>query len=167
MKIFKKNKMFFFFEDFGTFTGGNLGVSYKKLNVNSIFISKKDSKNFFFFNLKQNLNVFKNLIAAKFEILELGCFLEVMINGVGYKCWRLNKNDLLFNLGYSHFIAYKNTFNIFFRISRFSLKCFSINLEKLGLMISEIITFRPVDAYKGKGLKLSTTNINLKVGKQR
>ncbi len=166
--------MFIFFKNNGLFISGNLGINYfKYLPYTNLYLIQDQTLNLknnnfsYFSNLKRDLYIFKNNIINSYRILELGYFLEILINGIGYKCWRFNTNDLLFNLGYSHFIKYKNEFNIFFRITKYSIKFFSINKFLLGLMVSEIIKLRKPDLYKGKGLRLYNQKLNLKVGKQR
>jgi len=159
--------MFILLKNNGFFINNNLGINYfKYLPYTNLYFNKNNNFSYFS-NLKRDLYIFKNNIMNSYRILELGYFLEILINGIGYKCWRFNTNDLLFNLGYSHFIKYKNEFNIFFRITKYSIKFFSINKFLLGLMISEIIKLRKPDLYKGKGLKLYNQKLNLKIGKQR
>jgi hypothetical protein len=173
MKIFKKNKMFLLFKDYGFFVGGPLGVSYQKMLPlgTSILVPTNSAQtkvsNKYFFILKSQFKLFQRLISLAEYYLQLGCFLEIKINGIGYKCWRFNNNDFLFDLGYSHFVLYKNVYNIFFRLNRSSIRCFSLNFQLLGLVVSEILSLSKVDLYKGKGLFLSGTNLILKAGKQR
>ena len=160
--------MFFYFFNNGLFIGGYSGVLYQGLMPYAKQLSVSSQNNIkYFFNLKTSIKIFKNLLISFTKTLQLGCFLEILINGIGYKCWRFQNKHLLFNLGYSHFIYYKNIFNIFFRITRYAIKCFSLNIYLLGLMVSEIISLRKVDYYKGKGLRLLTKEIILKAGKQR
>jgi hypothetical protein len=86
MKIFKNNKMFFFLDSNNFFFGGNYGVSYYKSNINSLLIKNSNNNKTLYFDLKQNLNFFKNLLLRKFKVLQFGCFLEILIVGIGYKC---------------------------------------------------------------------------------
>ena len=163
--------MFLLLEDFGFFSGGSLGVFYKKtlisekkLLVNSKTISNKIS---YFFILKEQLKAFQKFISISQYYLQLGCYLEIKIQGIGYKCWRYGESNFLFDLGYSHYILYKNIYNIFFRLNRTTIRCFSIDFYILGLVVSEILSLSKIDIYKGKGLFLSDQNLILKVGKQR
>ena len=124
-------------------------------------------KTLYFFIFKNYLNLFQNLIKSTWINLQFGCFIEILVIGIGYKCWRTSTNNLILNFGHSHYIEYLNEFNLFFRITKSSIKCFSFDIIKLGLMVSELITLRPRDNYKGKGLGLKTKPIILKTGKQR
>jgi len=171
MKIFKKNKMFLLFKDFGFLSGGSFGVYYQKTLpfMNSVQINKNNATatQQYFFVLKEQLKMFQSLVKITQHYLQLGCYLEIKIHGIGYKCWRFQDNDLLFDLGYSHFILYKNIYNIFFRLNRTTIRCFSLNFQLLGFIVAEILSLSKVDIYKGKGLLLANTNLVLKAGKQR
>jgi len=169
MKIFKKNKMFLFFKEFGLFSGGSLGIYYQKYFplMSLIYISHNLKNIQYFFTVKRQLKLFQKFINIAQYYLQLGCFLEVKIHGIGYKCWRFKQDNLLFDLGYSHFILYKNIYNIFFRLSRMSIRCFSLDFQLLGFFVAELLSLSKLDIYKGKGLMLANTTLILKAGKQR
>lgn len=169
MRIFKKNKMFLLLEPNGLF----LGSSYSTFFLNNFKYMRQISLNFsskkilYFFIFKNYLKLFQNLIKNTWINLQFGCFIEILVIGIGYKCWRTSSDNLILNFGHSHYIEYLNKFNLFFRITKSTIKCFSFDIVKLGLMVSELISLRPRDSYKGKGLGLKTKPIILKVGKQR
>lgn len=169
MRIFKKNKMFLLFQTNELFLGSIFGI-YFLTNFNymrKLIINNSLKKNLYFFLFKNYLKLFQKLVKNIWSNLQFGCYIEILVIGIGYKCWRTPFDNLILNFGHSHYIEYKNDFKIFFRITKATIKCFSYNLVKLGLMVAELISLRPRDNYKGKGLGLKTKSVILKVGKQR
>jgi len=89
------------------------------------------------------------------------------INGVGYKA-AVDKNGIIFSLGYSHEIFYllpKNVVAVFEKPNLVILT--SDDKILVGQVASEIISFRKPEPYKGKGVKISGKTIVRKEGKKK
>jgi large subunit ribosomal protein L6 len=89
------------------------------------------------------------------------------INGVGYKA-SVEKNILTLTLGYSHEISYALPEGINATFEKPNLIILT-GADKilLGQISSEIISFRPPEPYKGKGVKIAGSKILRKEGKKK
>ena len=89
------------------------------------------------------------------------------INGVGYKA-QVEKNWLFLTLGYSHDICYGLPSGISATFEKPNLITI-IGDDKVlvGQVVSEIISFRPPEPYKGKGVKIFGKKILRKEGKKK
>ncbi len=98
-----------------------------------------------------------------------GYELKLELIGVGYKV-SLQDNILNLSLGYSH--------NIYFEIPRElnvnvesikgqppMIKLFGIDKQLIGQIAAKIKSLRPVEPYKGKGIKFVGEHVRRKVGK--
>src|SRR5690606_13333976 len=91
------------------------------------------------------------------------------IKGLGYKA-AVAGNKIIFTLGYSHKIEIEIPKGITVEIDKSGQKITTRSSDKelVGQYCSEIKSLRVPDAYKGKGIKLSTDIIALKAtGKSR
>ncbi len=89
------------------------------------------------------------------------------INGVGYRAEPKGSN-LLFNLGYSTQIEYEPPQGITLAVEGKGgtvVVVSGIDKQKVGLCASEIVSLRPPEPYKGKGIKYADQQIRRKVGK--
>ncbi len=98
-----------------------------------------------------------------------GYELKLELIGVGYKV-SLQDNILNLSLGYSH--------NIYFEIPREldvnvesikgqppMIKLFGIDKQLIGQIAAKIKSLRPIEPYKGKGIKFVGEHVRRKVGK--
>ena len=93
---------------------------------------------------------------------------KLKIIGVGYKI-SLMEDCLEFKVGFSHIISYKIPKNIKIKILNKKLLIFlifGIDFQKVTQTAAEIIALKPVDAYKGKGIKYFDQVTILKEGKK-
>ncbi len=93
--------------------------------------------------------------------------LSLKLSGVGFRVW-LSKDILCFFLGFSHDIFLKIPKDIEVKVLddlNFELKGFS--RQKISSFAKFLTTLRKKDAYKGKGIHLSTSTISLKPGKRK
>lgn len=132
----------------------NLRLKEKKL---SIFLKKKG----IFFSFEKYLKY--ALIGVSY-----GWFLNLEVVGRGYSV-ALQKNFLIFNIGFSHCVLFFLPFNFKCKIeekkkSKFLL--FSNDYNKLKILSSLIKKIKPINIYKGSGIKYLNEFIKLKVGKQ-
>ncbi len=89
------------------------------------------------------------------------------INGVGYKA-SVQNNCIIFNLGYSHEIFYYLPNNVLATLEKPNLiKLTSNDKITVGQVASEIISFRPPEPYKGKGIKILGKPTIKKEGKKK
>ncbi len=86
------------------------------------------------------------------------------MNGVGYR-WSVANDMLKLQLGFSHDINYKIPQGAKITIDGNSLKVSGVDKTLVGLVASKIRSFRPVEPYKGKGIKYKDEYVIRKVGK--
>lgn len=109
---------------------------------------------------RSNLNNIISGLVKPFKI-------DLEVNGVGYK-FNINGQKIVLFLGYSHEIVYilpKEVTAVFEKPNILALT--STNKELLGKVSSEIISFRPVEPYKGKGIKIKGSYVRRKEGKKK
>ena len=93
---------------------------------------------------------------------------ELVLKGVGYRV-SLSKNELNFNLGYSHPVSYVLPESIKAEVkSPTEISIIGIDKQMVGQVAAEIIKLRPArkDPYKEKGIKRVRDRIIKKVGKK-
>jgi large subunit ribosomal protein L6 len=89
------------------------------------------------------------------------------INGVGYKA-SVDKGVLFMTLGYSHEICYTLPVGVEASFEKPNLITISGSDKVLvGQVASEVISFRPPEPYKGKGVKVFGKKILRKEGKKK
>ncbi len=89
------------------------------------------------------------------------------INGVGYRAEPKGKN-LLFSLGYSTQIEYVVPEGVELAVEgkgNTIVVVSGIDKQKVGQCSSEIVSLRPPEPYKGKGVKYADVPIRRKIGK--
>lgn len=87
------------------------------------------------------------------------------IQGVGFKS-EVKGKSLVLNLGYSHPIEFPFPAGITIDVekgTRLSVK--GANRELVGEVAAKLISLRPPDSYKGKGIRNEGEHIKLKAGK--
>ena len=90
---------------------------------------------------------------------------ELHIVGTGYRA-EVNKNVLNLTLGYSHPIEFELPPEVKATVDKqtvIKLECF--DKELLGLTAAKIRALRPVEPYKGKGIRYADEEVRRKVGK--
>ena len=106
-----------------------------------------------------DVTVFDNLSTGHEKILEL--------NGVGFRA-NLKGNVLNLQLGFSHDTSYKIPAGIKLSIEKSTIiKISGIDKGLVGKVSSEIKMFKPVEPYKGKGIKERGQYIIRKEGKKK
>ena len=89
------------------------------------------------------------------------------LNGVGYRA-TLKGNLLNLKLGFSHDILYEIPQEVKLTVEkRTIIKINGIDKELVGKVASEIKRFKPVEPYKGKGIKERGQYIVRKEGKKK
>lgn len=92
---------------------------------------------------------------------------EVILNGVGFKCfYNKQENFLLLQIGKSHYIKINNKYlTIKTKKNKILLLCDSS--DKLGNFVSKLVTFKKPDSYKNIGIVEKGKFYNKKQGKRR
>ena len=89
------------------------------------------------------------------------------LSGVGFRA-NLKENILNLQLGYSHIITYKIPENIKLVVEKSTIiKISGIDKELVGKVSSEIKMLKPVEPYKGKGIKERGQYVLRKEGKKK
>lgn len=90
---------------------------------------------------------------------------KLEIQGIGYK-FQLSGNNLLINVGLSHPIEIKAPSGINFSIEKNIITVSGINKELVGQIAANIKKVKPVEPYKGKGIKYVGEIVRRKAGKK-
>jgi large subunit ribosomal protein L6 len=118
----------------------------------SISVSPKRS----FVGVKSIWGTFRqNLSNAVFGV-SVGFAKDLKIKGVGYRVSKVNSSDIVLKLGFSKDVSYK--FDSDVKITSDSptgIRVFGISKQKVGQVAAEIKSLRPVEPFKGKGIKYS------------
>jgi len=89
------------------------------------------------------------------------------LTGVGYRAM-LTGNVLNFKLGFSHDISYEIPQGVKLTVEKSTIiKINGIDKELVGKVASEIKRFKPVEPYKGKGIKERGQYVLRKEGKKK
>ena len=83
--------------------------------------------------------------------LQSGWFAKVELRGVGFKLFLLN-HSLLLDLGYNGFLLYTLPRSLLVTGKKSSLLLFSTSKPLLTLTVSQLLSLRKPDPYKGKGV---------------
>ena len=131
---------------------GNINYNFKNQVIynNKNFFIKEDNYNFFIKKLKKLI-----------KSVTIGWFLELNLNGLGYKSFKLN-DKIALDLGYSNLIIYKPTDSIKIKNFKNKIVLFSLDQEYLYNVSCHIKSYSMPDAYKGKGIVFKNEIIKLK-----
>jgi len=92
---------------------------------------------------------------------------KLEINGVGYRA-QMQGQDLVLQLGYSHEIRYAVPKGITVQVEKQTeVTITGIDKQVVGQVAAEIVSFRPPEPYKGKGVKYAGQRILRKEGKKK
>ncbi len=109
--------------------------------------------------------LYRNLLKNALIGLSDGFSKVLLISGVGYKA-ELKGKSLVLTLGYSTPLEYPIPPGITMEVdqnTRITVK--GADKQQVGQIASEIRSFRPVEPYKGKGIKYEDEYVRRKVGK--
>ncbi len=107
----------------------------------------------------------RSLVANLVTGVTLGFFKELIIRGIGYKA-QLQGRMLILNLGHSHPIEYAIPEHINIEVTgQTRIKVSGIDKQLVGQVAAEIKGFRPVEPYKGKGIRYAGEHVRKKEGK--
>jgi len=109
--------------------------------------------------------LYRNLLKNSLIGLSDGFARTLVITGVGYKA-EVKGKALVLNLGYSTPIEYPIPAGVTMEVdanTKITVK--GSDRQQVGQIASEIRSFRPVEPYKGKGIKYENEYVRRKVGK--
>jgi len=107
----------------------------------------------------------RTLVANMVEGVTKGFTKELEISGVGYRCAKQG-DELNLTVGYSHPTIVKDTDDIKTEAPTPNKIIVSgINKQKVGQFAAEVRRIRPVEPYKGKGIKYVGEHVIRKEGK--
>ena len=132
-----------------------------KVEGDSVTVSRADDSR----TAKSLHGLYRNLLKNALIGLSAGFAKTLVITGVGYKA-EVKGKALVLNLGYSTPIEYPIPEGITMEVeanTKITVKGF--DRQKVGQICSEIRSFRPVEPYKGKGIKYENEYVRRKVGK--
>ena len=129
-----------------------------------LYIKPKNKK-------KESINVVwgmtRSLINNTIKGLKEGFEKTLEMTGVGYRA-SLKGNMLNLQLGFSHDINYRIPDGINLQVEKQTIiKINGIDKQTVGSVASEIKSYRPVEPYKGKGIKERGQYILRKEGKKK
>ena len=157
LKIKKQNKKVVLeLIDNEIFIKGPLGILKIKSMNSSFLINEKK----FYINskkLKSLSNEIKNIIYGVCN----GWFVELNLNGIGFKCFKID-DKIALDLGYSNIVTFKNNDNIKIKNFKNRLILFGIDKSSLTNVAHSIKRCSSIDRYKGKGILFKDEKIKLK-----
>lgn len=89
---------------------------------------------------------------------------DLEINGVGYR-WNVEGKKLQLQLGFSHDVSYDIPEEVEISIKENTLSVKGVDKQKVGEVAADIKKLRPVEPYKGKGIKYVGQYVVRKQGK--
>lgn len=109
----------------------------------------------------------RTLVANLVEGVSQGFTRRLEITGVGYRA-QVQGNNLVLQLGYSHDVVYPMPEGIKITCpDQTHIVVSGADKEVVGQVASEIRAFRPIEPYKGKGIKYEGEFVLRKEGKKK
>jgi large subunit ribosomal protein L6 len=132
-----------------------------KVEGDSVLVTRADDSR----KAKSLHGLYRNLLKNILIGLSDGFARVLVITGVGYKA-EVKGKSLVLTLGYSTPIEYPIPAGITMEVeanTKITVK--GSDRQAVGQIASEIRSFRPVEPYKGKGIKYENEYVRRKVGK--
>lgn len=109
----------------------------------------------------------RSLLANMVRGVSEGFEKKLLLQGIGYRA-QAQGNKLNLMLGFSHPVIYQLPKDVQVEVlnqTEISIK--GIDKQKVGQVASEIRAFRPVEPYKGKGVRYEDERVTLKEAKKK
>jgi large subunit ribosomal protein L6 len=97
--------------------------------------------------------LYRKLISNSIIGVSEGFVKKLDFKGVGFKAEVGNNNNLVLNVGFSHPVEIKAPEGIEFKVEKNIITVSGINLQQVGEIAAKIRQVKPVEPYKGKGIK--------------
>ncbi len=107
----------------------------------------------------------RQLLANMIEGVSNGFQRTLDISGVGYRA-EMQGDTLVLHVGYSHPIEVQPPEGVTFTVEQQSVTVSGIDKEIVGNTAARIRKVRPVEPYKGKGIKYAGEQVRRKAGKK-
>jgi large subunit ribosomal protein L6 len=107
----------------------------------------------------------RQLISNMVEGVQKGYEKKLEIEGVGYKA-QVQGQDLVLDVGFSHTVTIKGLAGVNFAVDKNVITVSGIDKEAVGQIASNIRKTKPVEPYKGKGIKYQGEYVRRKLGKR-
>lgn len=132
-----------------------------KVDGDSLVVSRADDSK----RSKSLHGLYRNLVKNAMIGLSAGFSKVLVISGVGYKA-EVKGKSLVLTLGFSTPIEYPIPEGISIEVeanTKITVK--GQDKERIGQICAEIRSFRPIEPYKGKGIKYDGEYVRRKIGK--
>jgi len=136
------------------------GVSFRIENGEACFRNLGDTR-----QSRSNWGTMRSLFANAVSGVVSGYEKTLVLEGVGYRA-SLEGDVLSLSLGFSHPVKYQAPEGIAFSVDGNTIKVSGADKQLVGETAARIRSFRPVEPYKGKGLRYENEVVRRKVGKK-
>lgn len=120
-------------------------------------------------NLQKNIRALwgltRALLANMIKGVTDGFEKKLELEGVGYRA-NVEGDTLILNVGYSNPVSVKAPTGISFQVEKNVITIAGTNKELVGEIAAQIRSKRPVEPYKGKGLRYQGEIVRRKAGKK-
>jgi len=135
----------------------------KMLEANLLSIKPKENS----YEIRKHWGLHRSLLNNAVIGVSRGYEKILEISGVGYRA-SIQGDKLNLQLGYSHIIGFTIPQDIKIDVvKQTTVKISGFDKEKVGMVASKIISLRPSEPYKGKGIKIKGSYILRKEGKKK
>ncbi len=124
------------------------------------FFNNSNSINPFFISKKQ-IDSLKTKIKYLIKSVTQGWFVELNLNGLGFKSFKIN-NWLALDIGYSSLVIYKPNVNIHVKTFKNKIVLFSIDQDYVKIAADIIRNYSTSDPYRKKGILFKNQILKLK-----
>lgn len=105
------------------------------------------------------------LVANMVEGVTKGYQIKLEIEGVGYKA-EVKGKDLVLDVGFSHTVTIPALEGVSFLVEKNVITVSGIDKEAVGQTAAKVRKAKPVEPYKGKGIKYQGEYVRRKLGKR-
>ncbi len=132
-----------------------------EIKENKVIVSRDDDER----ETRALHGLIRNLLANMVQGVTKGFQKDLEVVGVGYRA-QMAGNKLVLRAGYSHQIEVEPLTGISLGVEGTNkIKVNGINKEVVGQMAANIRAIKPLDDFKGKGIKYAGEVVHLKAGK--
>lgn len=105
------------------------------------------------------------LIANMVQGVSKGFAKNLLVEGVGYKVQAKGDSHITLSVGYSHPVEHAMPSGVTVAVEKNKIILKGIDKQKVGQTAAEIRKYRPVEPYKGKGIRYENERVRRKEGK--
>ena len=136
------------------------GIQIEK-NENSLLVNRVNNEK----QVKANHGTVRALLAKMIEGLTNGHKRELEIQGIGFRAL-LQGKKIIFNVGLSHPVEFDIPEGVDIKVpTQTSITVEGIDNVQVGQVAARIRAIKPVEPYKGKGIRYVGENVRRKQGK--